>query len=46
MLILIRNVAKKILLTIILLVNNGNFGPVEEGHDILESRIQQRLCRV
>lgn len=46
MLKLITNFAKKIVLTVIFLVNNGNFGPIEEGHDILESRIQQWLSRV
>lgn len=46
MLKLIRSIAKKLLLTIVLLVNDGNFGPVQEGHDILESRVQQWLCRV
>ena len=33
----------KYLLTIVFFVNYGNFGPVEEGHDVLESRVEQRL---
>jgi hypothetical protein len=39
-------VTKPTRLTVILLVNDGDFGPVEEGHDVLESRVQQRLGRM
>lgn len=30
-------------LTVILFVNDSNFGPVQEGHHVLESWVQQRL---
>ena len=33
-------------LTVIVLVNNGDSGPIEVGHYVLISGVQQTLCRI
>lgn len=34
------------MLTVILLVNDGDFGPIKEGHDVLKGGIEKMLRRI